>query len=106
MINKPVIIEDQLRKLLEMCNYFYPDYKFQEWNDESLGCNIKYWNDGMIEAQFIHWFELCTTVLPDKFYEKSDWIGKGEVFVTTLTSTNPIDFLYNKFKKMTDEKDN
>jgi hypothetical protein len=87
------LTEGHKSKLLEMCKVLFPEYEWDFSFLEREG-NIKYWNNEMKNAKFIHWFEFCFNYLCPKI------IGEGySLLVNSFYTQHPVDYLYEKFKQ-------
>ena len=103
----------------------FPEYEWDFSFLEREG-NIKYWNNKMKNAEFIHWFEFCMTHLivklskeftkqglskadytnnqyPNWFSEKLSYHlnpFRNEEFEEDVVFIHPVDYLYEEFKKL------
>lgn len=100
-----------------MCKvlYFTDDYNF--WSIEKDYIiyweydNIAEWSEPIIK---IHWFEFCMTYLPVKLFHKKNEKGGMNLHIITNNllrfedfgryEINPIDYLYEEFKKLNYEQ--
>jgi len=87
------LTEEHKFKLSEMCKILFPEYEWHFSYLEREG-NIKYWNDEMKNAKFIHWFEFCILHLLPKFNFEPDILLNSE-----LKNIHIIDYLYEEFKE-------
>ncbi len=95
------LTEEQKKKLLEMCKVLFPEFTFGFENDISDLGILEYYTDSP-KWKFIHWFEFCINILPNKIEEKY----KGNTGTCTwgiydglIHDKHPVDYLYKKFKK-------
>ena len=123
-MNEIKLTEEQKNKLLEMCKVLFPldyfsfnnDYGDDGIIDRNFASNyipksMKHlsWND---EGSHFHWFEFCVLYL---FPKLNQWYNSQQLtdflYQTIGNSKNiepnevnkfphPVDYLYNKFKKL------
>lgn len=94
-------------KLLEMCKVLFPEYEWDFSFIEREG-NIKYWNNKMKNAEFIHWFEFCWKILnkimsneekTNPAYVHECVVNFGMICFNNSEFQHPIDYLYEIFKQ-------
>ena len=101
------LTEKHKSKLLEMSKVLFFEY---EWDFSFLKRegNIKYWDNKIKNAKFIHWFEFCMTHLADKMIELGELPSFNNkldyeffsILQSSLWESHPIDYLYEEFKKL------
>lgn len=96
------LTQEHKDKLLEMCKILFPEYINVEIELEPDYEGLQYFiqlnkTDKIKEWIYIHWFEFCFTILADKIFTK--YIEKAQ-FVIDTWAGNPIDYLYDEFKKL------
>jgi hypothetical protein len=116
------LTEDHKIKLLEMCNFLFPEYKFTLEQDCQLGAHSYSFNNlvfsklteknHLLNGIEIHWFEFCITWLSHKiiFNPNNKLFACNHNHASLLESTmsifygekhgiHPVDYLYKRFKK-------
>lgn len=94
---KPFKLTDKHKsKLLEMCEKLFLD-KNHTWFKINLDGEIL-WVNKKAGIEKIHWYEFCLCHLADKIYP-GDYSNKAK-FVVNIWASNPIDYLYEEFKKI------
>lgn len=102
---------EQKKKLSEMCEILFPEYEFDfSWLNQHQGeCpELKYWNNKMKHAEFIHWFEFCVNHLSKKLFDlnKRKEISSLNNYVSDILLgvfkeyEHPVYYLYEEFKKI------
>lgn len=125
-MNSIEITAEQKEKLLEMCNFLFPEYNFMFHHaDEGQPDTSKPWNflPGFIMAWekypdgeyseyyrdvdiFVHWFEFCMTHLQDTLKGKGAFNLEPDCDIILMSSwykSHPIDCLYEQFKLLKNE---
>ena len=92
MIQRIQYTTEQERKLLEMTNVLFPEYKETSINGAWL-----YLNNGEVPLDAIPIFEFCMTHLTDKVFTNDESYNN---FLLSFTNSHPIDYLYTEFQKI------
>ena len=89
----------QKKKLLELCERFFPEFKtikvdfFGEWEGIVSFCaDAKLTNDSV--QHLIHWYHLCLTELPKKIARKAQALATETIRERALRAKHPVDYLY------------
>lgn len=108
------LTEDQIQKLLDMCQDLFPEY-----NEVKLDVYLKLdvvFSDSGSDVFYINWFELCMLHLPKKIadnFETVDTTDKHRQIFDILSKrvsgiypfynnddlNHPVDYLYSVYKK-------
>ena len=118
------LTEEHKSKLLEMCKELFPTYNFEFMRGkDEFGFDIydyftfylieDYENNEWYKSKTdIHWFEFCMTHLPKKIFgnPKNNFQGINqrpywcEKIAESFAKVHPIDYLYEEFKKLNNER--
>lgn len=112
MMIKSIELNDiQKNKLIKICTDLFPEYNFISYF-ESTGQIKLIPHRG--EMQFIHWFELCITHLPEKIFNiaKKNYIVGELVFpgkhrknmLRIIEEIHPVDYLYQELINLSEKK--
>lgn len=93
----------QFSKLIEMCDYFFPQYFFLDANEPNQIFLAFQASQGRGEVQAIPWFEVCMLHLPEKL---EDYANKAKEFILEEWLYNSgdencnhlVDYLYHIYK--------
>lgn len=102
-MNKLDLTREQQSKLLRMANKLFPEHK---WSFESdLADNgMLDWDIDKNKWGLIHWFEFCMTHLAYTLagVDTEDLFisDNYKVYDRVMNNENPIDYLYEEFKKL------
>lgn len=102
---KPIeLTEEHESKLLEMCKTLFPEYLVPTIQSNGY-INIAETEYSSDYIDLIHWFEFCILHLATKIYNKLDCPERGFSILyyrgyICQNSDNPIDYLYEEFKKL------
>ena len=111
------LTKEHKSKLLEMCNNLFIDRNWHFWESETesypdgmIGhCNTIIWGGKSYESVEIHWFEFCMTHLAFKILPKTTFYNLDSAYDSLYNCLyqfwetkfdNPIDYLYEEFKKL------
>ena len=106
------LTEDHKTKLLEMCNKLFPNNKVDSLQFGTIKFLIDYYErkdpnnskltfGGWDEVVEIHWFEFCTITLWNELYLKLGNLELKSYYELLLNDLiNPVDYLYEEFKKL------
>lgn len=99
---KPLeLTQDHQDKILEMSSVLFSDYEF-------IGLDIEPEYDGSEyymkifkdnQRELIHWFEFCHNHLSSKVFGVDRYKERVQFYIDTFGG-NPIDYLYQEFKKL------
>lgn len=98
-MNQIEITEEQKKKLLEMCKALFSEYdKYTFWHSDFIGLYHVIDDEESAEDNVsIHWFEFCHCYIAPKLF--IEYKEKLQFYIDTYTG-NPIDYLYEEFKKL------
>lgn len=102
-LKKTPISRTQFSRLIEMCDYFFPEYFFLDSNEKDQMYIAYQKNQSKSSMEAISWYELCMTDLPLKLEDIS---GKAKEFILeewlynrdSEDSEHLVDYLYRIYK--------
>lgn len=100
-MNPIKLTKKQEYKLLEMLESLFPENKFEFDNVyECKGLGILSIDEMTANFKEIHWFEFCIKQLIPKMLINNDIQPIIDMRILFCELPNPIDYLYNHFKKL------